>query len=252
MASLYTETTPAVVKNAKGLHLITCLTPNGKKVQILLEELKDIYGLEWTTSLIDIDTDEQKKPWFLKLNPNGKIPVLIDNTGEQPFPVLESSAELLYLIETTDKDHQLSFSNVKEQSQMMQWLIFWHASGQPNQSQLNHFGRFAPEQIPYAIEKFKTETLRIYNVLEIHLSGRLTCQAREYLAGNGLGKFSIADIDAYPWVQAWKRSKISEEEMASYPHLKEWINRIGSRPAVQRGVSDFYDEAIHPELLIST
>ncbi|KAJ5437258.1 hypothetical protein N7445_005802 [Penicillium cf. griseofulvum] len=252
MASLYTEITPAAVRNAKGLHLITCLTPNGNKVHILLEELKDVYGLEWTTSLIDIDTDEQKKPWFLKLNPNGKIPVLIDNTGEEPFPVIESSAELLYLCETVDKDHHFSFSNGKERSQMMQWLIFWHASAQPIQSQLNHFGRFAPEQIPYAIAKFKAETLRVYNILEMHLSGRLNCQPREYLAGNGLGKFSIADINAYPWVKGWKRSKVSEQEMESYPHLREWIDRIASRPAVQRGTSDIYDEDIHPELLVST
>lgn len=278
------------------MHLITCSTPNGKKVQILLEELKDVYGLEWTTSFIDIDTDEQKKPWFLKLNPNGRksslkcgvrcslinfigrIPVLIDNTGAHPFPVMESSAELLYLVETVDKDNHFSFSDGKEQSQVMQWLIFWHASGQPNQGQLNHFGRFAPEQIPCkqtspvlawyrhsrannfidsiisadAIERFKAETLRVYNVLELHLSGRLTGEPREYLAGNGLGKFSIADINAYPWVRAWKRSKISEEEMESYPHLKEWIDRVGSRPAVQRGTSDIYDEEVHPELLVST
>lgn len=78
----------------------------------------------------------------------GKIPVLIDNTGQEPFPVIESSAELLYLVETVDKDHHFGFSDAKEQSQMMQWLIFWHASGQPSQSQLNHFGRFASEQIP--------------------------------------------------------------------------------------------------------
>ncbi|KAJ5553595.1 hypothetical protein N7494_002973, partial [Penicillium frequentans] len=263
------------------------------KIKILLEELKDVYGLEWTTSFIDIDTDEQKKPWFLRPNPNGtkfslecgfddaswyllhsigRIPVLIDNTGQQPFPVMESSAELLYLMETADKDNHFSFVDGKEQSQMMRWLIFWHASGQPNQGQLNHFGRFAPEQIPLlawykhfrannfidsiapadAVESFKTETLRVYNVLELHLSGRLTGEPREYLAGNGRGKFSIADIDAYPWVRAWKRSKISEEEMESYPRLKEWIDRVASRPAVQRGTSEIYDEEVHPELLVSS
>ena len=80
----------------------------------------------------------------------------------------------------------------------------------------------------------------------------MTSQPREYLAGNGLGKFSIADINAYPWVWGWKRSKISEEEMNSYPHVKEWIGRIESRPGVQRGTGDIYDEDVHPELLIST
>nr|UPX44807.1 hypothetical protein FAC4K13_24 [Penicillium camemberti] len=181
-----------------------------------------------------------------------RIPVLIDNTGQEPFPVMESSAELLYLVETVDKDHHFSFSNGKEQSQMMQWLIFWHASGQPNQGQLNHFGRFAAEKIPYAVDRFKAETLRVYNVLELHLSGSLTSQPREYLAGNGLGKFSIADINAYPWVLGWNRSGISEGEMESYPHVKEWIGRIEARPAVQRGTGDMYDEDVHPELLVST
>ncbi|KAJ5860212.1 uncharacterized protein N7529_007522 [Penicillium soppii] len=252
MLKFYTDETPEVVQHAPGLHLITCSTPNGKKVQIFLEELKDIYGLEWTTSLIDIDTDEQKEPWFLKLNPNGRIPVLVDNISKPPFPIFESSAELLYLLDTVDKDHHFGFSDPKEQSQLIQWLIFWHASGQPSQGQLNHFGRFAPIQIPYAVEKFKAETLRVYNVLELHLSGGLNGQPRAYLAGNGFGKFSVADINAYPWVRAWKRSTVSEKEMAQYTHLKEWIERIGSRPAVQRGVSDVYDEEVHPELLVST
>lgn len=149
--------------------MITCSTPNGKKVQILLEELKDVYSLEWTTSLIDIDTDEQKQPWFLRLNPNGKyltlkvemmhvvsyhgvlagrIPIIIDNTSGQPFPVMESSAELLYLVDQFDKENHFTFSDAKERSQLYQWLFFWHASGQPNQAQLNHFGRFAPVHIP--------------------------------------------------------------------------------------------------------
>ncbi|KAJ9482557.1 hypothetical protein VN97_g10870 [Penicillium thymicola] len=221
---LYTEITPAAIRNAKGLHLITCLTTNGNKVQILLEELKDIYGLEWTTSLIDIDTDEQKKPWFLKLNPNGKIPVLIDNTGPEPFPVIESeqipceSTPPLYIYTNRDEKAFHQLSNTAD-----------------------------------AIERFKAETLRVYNVLELHLSGRLTIHPREYLAGNSLGKFSIADINAYPWVRGGgKRSKISEEEMDSYPHVKKWIGRIESRPGVQRGTSDIYDEDVHPELLIST
>ena len=86
-----------------------------------------------------------------------------------------------------------------------------------------------------AVERFKAETLRVYNVLELHLSGRLTRQPREYFAGNNIGKFSIADVNAYPWIRASKWSKISEEEMESYPHLKEWIGRIGPRAAVQRG-----------------
>ncbi|KAJ5771992.1 hypothetical protein N7520_002521 [Penicillium odoratum] len=222
-----------------------------RRSNIVLEELKDIYGLEWTISLIYIDTDEQKETWFLKLNSNGRIPILIDNTSEPPFPVFESSAELLYLLDMVDKDHHFGFSDPKEQSQLIQWLIIWHASGQPNQGQLNHFGRFAPIQIPYAVEKFKTETLRVYNVLELYLSGALNGQPRAYLAGNGLGKFSVADVNAYPWRSGRKRSTISVEKMAQYAHLKEWIERIGSRLAVQRRMSDVYNEEGHPELLVN-
>ncbi|KAJ6072289.1 hypothetical protein N7467_010374 [Penicillium canescens] len=172
-----------------------------------------------------LDSQRKRSPDPSRGVEGWRISVFIDNTGQQPFSVLESSAELLYLVEMVDKDHHFSFSISKEQSQMMQWLIFWHASGQPNQGQPNHFGRFAPEQIPYAFEWFKAETLRVYNVLELYLSGQLTCQPREYFAGNGLGKFSIADINAYPWIQAWKRSKISEEELSTLEGMDrpDWV-----------------------------
>ncbi|GMG29677.1 unnamed protein product [Aspergillus oryzae] len=161
MSSFYTDKTPDPVKNAKGIHLITSLTPNGRKVHILLEELKDVYGLEWTTSLIDLDTKEQKKNgssnsiptvynhFLVQENqttstnpiPPGRIPILIDNTRSPPHPVMESSAELLYLVSSIDKDHQFWFSDPIEQSEAYQWLIFWHASGQPIQGQYNYFRR---------------------------------------------------------------------------------------------------------------
>ncbi|KNG91238.1 hypothetical protein ANOM_000387 [Aspergillus nomiae NRRL 13137] len=253
MAELFTELTPSRVKDTKGLHLITCNTPNGKKVQILLEELKEVYGLEWTTSLIDLDTDEQKQPWFLRLNPNGKIPIIIDHSSDEAFPVMESSAELLYLVEKFDPEHHFHFATATHRSQLFQWLIFWNASGQPQQAGLNHFSRFAPVQVPYAVQRFKTETLRIYNVLELHLSGSLAGgEAREYLVGAGRGTYSIADINAYPWVRGWKKSTITEEEMDRFPQLKKWIERIEARPAVLRGIGEQYDEEVHPELLLST
>ncbi|KAH8807351.1 glutathione S-transferase [Xylogone sp. PMI_703] len=229
MTDLYTDQTPAVVKNATGLHLITEQTPNGKKVQILLEELKDVYGTEWTTSLIDLETDEQKEDWFLRINPNGRIPVLIDNTQTPPFPVMESLAELLYL---------------REQSEAIQWLFFWQASGQPNQSQNNHFSKSAPEKIPYAISRFGKETLRAYNVLEVHLSGHYTAVPREYLAGAGKGKYSIADIGAWPWIRSWKSARFTEEEMAQFPFLLEWIARIAARPARAESFAESVNEEI--------
>ncbi|SLM41538.1 glutathione s-transferase [Lasallia pustulata] len=259
--SLYQEDTPAEVKNAKvslratlensrdrkayelslqGLHLITQSTPNGQKVQIMLEELKDIYGTEWTTTLIDISTNEQKKDWFLRLDPNGRIPVIVDNTQSPPFPVMETSAELLYLLKFADKDDKFGFKDELERNEALQWLFFWHGSGAPYQGQMNHFNKFCKEKIPYAIERFRNETLRVYGVLEIRLSGKYTGEPREYLAGKGKGKYSIADIGTWPWVKGYEFSGFTEEDMIAFPHLQKWIARIAERPAVKRGTGDTY------------
>ena len=176
----------------QGLHLITQSTPNGQKVQIMLEELQLLYPtLSWTQTLINIATNEQKKDWFLRLDPNGRIPVLVDKTKTTSpggaFTVHETSAELLYLLKEYDERDELGFKDELERSQALQWLFFWHGSGAPYQGQLNHFGKFAKEKIPYAIERFRNETLRVYGVLEIHLSGKYSGEAREYLAGSGKG-----------------------------------------------------------------
>ncbi|KAL8923883.1 MAG: hypothetical protein Q9208_004319 [Pyrenodesmia sp. 3 TL-2023] len=238
--NLYEDSTPDEVKNAKGLHLITMNTPNGQKVQIMLEELKDIYGTEWTKTKINIMTNEQKKDWFLRLDPNGRIPVLVDNTQNPPFPVMETSAELLYLLKFADKNDEFGFKDELERSEALQWLFFWHGSGAPYQGQVNHFSKFAKEKIPYAIERFRNETLRVYGVLEIRLSGKYTGEPREYLAGKGKGKYSVADIGTWPWVKGWEFSGFSQDDMKPFPHLMKWIDRIAERPAVQRGIGDEY------------
>lgn len=240
--SLYTDETPADVKNAKGLHLITQNTPNGQAVQIFLEELKDAYGTEWTTSVIDISTNEQKKDWFLRLDPNGRIPVLVDNSQSPPFTVHETSAELFYLLKFADKQDKFGFANDLERNQALQWTFFWHGSGAPYQGQVNHFTRAAPEKIPYAITRFRNETLRVFGVLEIHLSGKYTGEPREYLAGNGKGKYSIADVKTWPWVRNWEKSGFTKEEVQGFPHLLKWIDRIAARPAVQRGIGEAYNK----------
>ncbi|THW55363.1 hypothetical protein D6D20_09544 [Aureobasidium pullulans] len=193
MAEIYTNETPQEVKEAKGLHLLTQSTPNGQKVQIMLEELAAVYGSTWTTTLIDISTNEQKKDWYLRLNPNGRIPTIVDNTKERPFSVMETSAELLYLVKKFDKDGLFTFDDELEYSQMLQWLFFWHGSGAPYQGQLGFFSR-AAEKVPMAIERFRNETLRVFGVLEIQLSGRYSDGPREYLAGAGKGKFVKAII----------------------------------------------------------
>lgn len=239
-AHLYTDETPFDVKNAKAIHLITQNTPNGQAVQIFLEELKEAYGLEWTVTLLDISTNEQKKDWFLRLNPNGRIPVIIDNTQSPPFTVHETSAQLFYLLKFADKEDRFGFTNDLERNQTLQWTFFWHGSGAPYQGQVHHFRWAAPEKIPYAITRFHNETLRVFGVLEIHLSGKYSGEPREYLAGNGKGKYSIADMKTWPWVHNWKRSGFSKEEIDQFPHLLKWIDRVSERPAVQRGVGDSY------------
>lgn len=123
---LYISETPDEVKNAKGLHLITMSTPNGQAVQIMLEELHDAYGTEHTTTLISIMTNEQKKEWFLRLDPNGRIPVLIDNTQDPPFPVHETSAEMFYLLKFADKEDRFGFKDELERNQAIQWTFFWY------------------------------------------------------------------------------------------------------------------------------
>lgn len=241
MSHLFEDATPAEVKNGKGLSLITMNTPNGQKVQIMLEELADVYkNVEWTTTLIDISTNDQKKDWFLRLNPNGRIPVLVDHTQSPPFPVMETSAELLYLLKVHDKNDEFGFKDEIERSQALQWLFFWHGSGAPYQGQVNHFTRYAPEKVPYAINRFRNETLRVFGVLEIQLSGKYTGQERDYLAGAGRGKYSVADIGTWPWVKGWEFAGFTKEEMEPFPHLLKWIGRIAERPAVKRGVGEKY------------
>ncbi|ATZ57422.1 hypothetical protein BCIN_15g00060 [Botrytis cinerea B05.10] len=234
----YDEKTPLDVKSAKGLHLVTENTPNGQKVQILLEELADAYGTEWTTTLLDTSTNEQKKDWFLRLNPNGRIPIIIDNFQSPPFPLMETSAELLYLLRL-DKNHQFGFIDEIEQSELLQWLFFWHGSGAPYQGNYRFFSR-AEEQSNFAIDRFRKETYRVYGVLELQLSGKYTGQPKEFLAGKDKGKYSIADIGTWAWVKNWPGSGFTEEEMKEFPSLLQWIERIAERPAVKRGIGEKY------------
>lgn len=160
---LYIAETPKDVSSAKGLHLITQNTPNGQATQILLEELADAYGLTWGTTLINISTNEQKKEWFLRLNPNGRIPTLVDNSQSPPFPVIETSAQLLYLLQFYDKENKFGFADPLEQHEVLQWLFFWHGGGAPYQGQVNHFSRVAPEKIPCKFLLFLiTPVIRVY------------------------------------------------------------------------------------------
>ena len=127
---LYISETPDDVKNAKGLHLITQNTPNGQATQIMLEELGAKYGTKWTTTVISISTNEQKKEWFLRLNPNGRIPTLVDNTQSPPVPVIETSAQMLYLLKFFDKEDVFGFKDDLERLNCLEWMFFWHVSNE--------------------------------------------------------------------------------------------------------------------------
>lgn len=229
----------------------------------MLEELADAYGTEWTTTVIDIMTNEQKKDWFLRLDPNGRIPVLVDNTVSPPFPSMETSAEMFYLLKKYDKNgayglnrrrlalalsqqfltDTFGFKDDLERNQCLQWTFFWHGSGAPYQGQVNHFSRAAPEKIEYAINRFKNETLRVYGVLEIQLSGKYSDSGpRDYLAGKGKGKYSVADMKTWPWVKGWERSGFTKQEMEPFPNVLRWIDRIAERLAVQRGIGEKYQK----------
>ncbi|KAI8460412.1 glutathione S-transferase [Phakopsora pachyrhizi] len=247
---------PIPKSEQRDLHLLTLSTPNGKKVQIALEELKAIYKTEFSFELVDISTNVQKTDEFLKLNPNGRIPCLIDNKAQSlynsssPFTVMESAAILLYLAKKVDKDNIFGFSDDLERSEALQWLFFGMAGVGPMQGQLNHFGHYAPEKLPYAIKRYHDETLRLYGVIEIHLSGKYTGVKKSYLAGKGEGKYSWADIVIWPWVKIYALSGITEEEVLQLPNLKAWLDRIGERPAVKEGSGPKYEQ-VSSQLLLN-
>jgi glutathione S-transferase len=197
------------------IDLYTAPTPNGWKVSILLEEL----GLPYSVRVIHLQEGEQKEPWYLKLNPNGRIPTIVDRE-ENDFAVFESGAILIYLAEKTGRFLPTAR---RARSEVLQWLMFQMGGIGPMQGQANVFFRYAPEQIPYAIDRYQKETHRLYEVLDRRL------EDREFLAGD----YSIADMATWPWVRihAWAGVEVDD-----LPHLRRWIDQIRERPAVQRGV----------------
>jgi len=215
----------------KPLMLYTGRTPNGYKVSVLLEELKAAYGgPDYDYYPIDIWTNEQKEPWFLAMNPNGRIPTLKDR-ARGDFPVFETAAILLYLVQHYDPERRFTFDAATEAddySEMLQWIFFAHGGVGPMQGQANFFTHYAPDKIPYAINRYVTEAKRLYGVLELRLAGR------DYLAGPGRGKYSIADCNVWPWIRIHGYSVC--DTLDEWPNLKAWTERIGARPAAQAGI----------------
>lgn len=194
--------------------LYTASTPNGIKVSIALEEL----GLEYEVRGIGLQDLEQKEDWFLQINPNGRIPAIVDHDAAD-FAVFESGAILHYLAKKTGK---LMPVDAVGESIVMQWLMFQMGGIGPMMGQANVFYRYAPEKIPYAIERYQRESRRLFEVLDNRLSDR------EFLAGD----YSIADIANWAWVQGHDWSGVSVD---GQHHLQMWLTRIGERPAVKRG-----------------
>ncbi|CCM03410.1 uncharacterized protein FIBRA_05541 [Fibroporia radiculosa] len=217
----------------KPLLLYTGPTPNGRKVSVFLEELKAAYGSpEYDIQNIDISTNVQKEPWFIKLNPNGRIPVLVDRSRNN-FIVFETAAILLYLQQHYDKEGKFGFNPAKDPdtySETLQWIFFAHGGVGPMQGQSNHFNRYAKEDIPYAKKRYIDETKRLYGVLEIRLS-----QGRDWLVGPGRGTYSIADMNVLPWINIHKHSMV--ESLDEFPLLKDWLKRATERPGTKAGLA---------------
>jgi glutathione S-transferase/GST-like protein len=191
--------------------LYTAATPNGWKISIALEEM----ALPYEVRVIDFATNEQKSDWYVKLNPNGRIPTLVDDG----FAMFESGAILIYLAEKTGK---FLPRDLKGRSRVLQWLMFQMSGVGPMMGQANVFLRYFPEKIQPAIDRYQREVTRLFGVIDRQLA------ENQFVAGD----YSIADIALWPWVSGYEWSGVSVEE---FSHLKRWLAEMGARPAVQAG-----------------
>ena len=194
-------------------------TPNGHKVHIMLEEC----GLPFRTVAVDIGAGDQFKPEFLAISPNNKIPALVDpdGPGGKPISLFESGAILLYLAAKTGR---FMPEDLAARYEVLQWLMFQMGGVGPMLGQAHHFRLYAPEKIPYAIDRYTNEARRLYGVLDKRIA------KSRYIGGND---YSIADIAVFPWLRSWKNQGIDWND---FPHLKGWFDEIAARPAVVRGV----------------
>jgi GST-like protein len=205
------------------IDLYTWTTPNGRKISIMLEET----GLPYKVIPVDLSKEEQLKPEFIKLNPNSKIPAIVDNDVEGgPLSIFESGAILIHLGEKTGK---FLPKDVRNRSQVMQWLMYQMSHVGPMIGQAGHFVNQAPEKIPYAMQRFINESFRIIGVLNVGLEGR------EFLAGD----YSIADMATYPWVQAaWGPFQgMMPDKVGELGNVQRWLDRMAARPAVAKGMA---------------
>ena len=199
------------------IDLYTARTPNTQKIHIMIEET----GLEYREIRIDIGKGDQFTPEYLEINPNNKVPTIVDHDpldSGPPFPVFESGAILIYL---ADKTGQFLSTDLRARSQTLQWVMFQMGSVGPMLGQAHHFRAYAREKIPYAIDRYTKEAGRIYHVLDKRLS------SHEYL----IDDYSIADMAVFPWIRLHERQGQVLEE---FPQLKRWFDAISARAAVER------------------
>lgn len=197
------------------IDLYTAPTPNGRKVSIALEEM----ALPYEVHAIDLAAGEQKTPTYLAINPNGRIPAIVDRDAGD-FAVFESGAILVWLAEKSGK---FLPADAKPRSVVLQWLFFQVGGVGPMQGQANVFFRYAEEKLPYAIARYQREARRLFEVYDRRLA------AQEYLAGD----YSIADMATWPWIVSHDWSGVSVDGLE---HLQRWLSEIGARPAVRRGM----------------
>ncbi len=196
------------------IDLYTWTTPNGRKVSIALEEM----GLPYTVHPVPIRTGVQKEPPFLAINPNGRIPAIVDRDADD-FAVFESGAILIYLAE---KSGLFMPSETKARSVVIQWLMWQMGGLGPMHGQANVFNRYFPEKIPAVIKRYQDETKRLFTVMNTRLADHA------FLAGD----YSIADMACWPWVMQHDWAGVPIDDL---PHLQRWLAEIGERPAVKRG-----------------
>lgn len=201
------------------IDLYTWSTPNGRKISIALEEM----GLAYAVHPVNITKDEQFAPAFLAISPNNKIPAIVDPEGPdgRPLALFESGAILLYLAEKTGR---FLPSAPRARYEVIQWLMWQMGGFGPMLGQAHHFRRFAKEQIPYAIDRYTSETRRLYGVLDARLADS------EYLGE----AYSIADMATYPWAARHPWQGIALED---FPAVKRWYDALSARPAVERGMA---------------
>ncbi len=210
------------------IDLYSWATPNGHKIHIMLEET----GLPYRVHPVNIGAGDQFKPEFLKISPNNKMPAMIDSDGPRdektgkPMSLFESGAMLLYLASKTGK---FLPENIRDRWSTLQWLMFQMGGVGPMLGQAHHFLVYAPEKIPYAMQRYSREANRLYGVMDRRLA------ESKFIACN---EYTIADMAIMPWLRSYKNQGV---EMEEYRHVKRWFDGIAARPAVQRGLAVLAD-----------